>query len=145
MMKNNFNIERIIEQLEIRGWTNFLSPKDLMLVKNKIGRKGYEVACFYDDAVKVILYKKVKPKIRLLRIKYNNVRHADVMGTIYSLGIKDEMFGDIVKYNGDFYVFLVDSIFDYVRYNLLEIRGEKCELEEADIENAKNFLSSLKE
>ena len=62
----------------------------------------------YEDASKVLLYKKEIPKLSLLKIEgSNNIRHQDIMGTIFKEGIKEDTFGDIVKYNGDFYVFIL--------------------------------------
>lgn len=140
MMKNHYHIEKILDCLENRGWTNFIPPQDYLLIQSKIGKKSYFVYSLYPDATKVILYRNEKPCVHLLRIQVSGeVKHSDVMGTIYSLGIKEDLFGDIVKFEGNFYIFLMDTIFSYVFYNLLEIKGERCTLEEVPLQVAASF------
>ena len=100
MKTNNYNDEKIIGQLINHGHTNFLTLKELMSVKGKLNKNEYNVYYPYADATKVLLYKKTEPEIKLLQIECsNNIRHQDIMGTIFKEGLKEDSFGDIVKYN----------------------------------------------
>lgn len=140
MKTNNYNIERIIDLLSNRGYTNFLNPKDLMLVKGKLHKSEYKIYELYEDSNKVILYKKEIPKIKLYKINSEiDLRHQEILGTIFSLGINEDMFGDIVKYQGDYYIFLESTLEKYIKYNLIEIKNSKVFLEEVDLDIKDNF------
>jgi RNA-binding protein YlmH len=140
MKSNNYNIEKIIDSLYNKGYTNFLNPKDLSLVKGKLTKNEYKVYELYPESNKVILYKKDKPNIKLYQISSKvSLRHQDILGTIFSLGIKEDTFGDIIKYEDSFYIFLLPHLEDYFKYNLIEIRNNKVELVEVDIDISNNF------
>ncbi len=134
MKVNNYNIEKIIDALYNKGHTSFLTGKELMLVKGKLNKNEYKIYNLYEDSSKVILYKKEQPDIKLFKISSKTeLRHQDILGTIFSLGIKEDTFGDIVKYNSSFYIFLLPHLVDYFKYNLTEIKNNKIELIEEDI------------
>ncbi len=140
MKTNQYNIERIIDSLNNKGYTNFLVPKELMQIKGKLNKNEYKLYEPYNECTKVILYKKDIPNIKLYRIESNtNLRHQDILGTIFSLGIKEDTFGDIFKYQGDFYIFLMPQIEEYIKYNLLEIKNSKIKLTEVALDIADNF------
>ena len=140
MKSNNYNIEKIIDSLYNKGYTNFLNPKDLSLVKGKLSKGEYKVYELYPESNKVILYKKDIPDIRLYKILSKvSLRHQDILGTIFSLGLKEDTFGDIIKYEGEFYIFLLPHLEDYFKYNLVEIRNNKVELELVELDVANCF------
>ena len=112
MKSNNYNIEKIIDSLYNKGYTNFLNPKDLSLVKGKLSKNEYKVYELYPESNKVILYKKDMPDIKLYKITSKvSLRHQDILGTIFSLGLKEDTFGDIIKYEDSFYIFLLFCVF----------------------------------
>lgn len=140
MKSNNYNIEKIIDSLYNKGYTNFLTGKDLMLVKGKLPKTEYKIYEPYEDCSKVILYKKTIPDIKLYKIVSKvELRHQDILGTIFSLGLKEDTFGDITKYQDSFYVFLLPHLVDYFKYNLTEIKNNKIELIEEDISITEQF------
>ena len=140
MKSNNYNIEKIIDSLYNKGYTNFLNPKDLSLVKGKLTKNEYKVYELYPESNKVILYKKDKPNIKLYQISSKaSLRHQDILGTIFSLGIKEDTFGDIIKYEDSFYIFLLPHLEDYFKYNLVEIRNNKVELVSVSQDISNNF------
>ena len=140
MKSNNYNIEKIIDSLYNKGYTNFLTGKDLMLVKGKLPKREYKIYEPYEDCSKVILYKKNIPDIKLYKIVSKvELRHQDILGTIFSLGLKEDTFGDITKYQESFYIFLLPHLVDYFKYNLTEIKNNKIELIEEDISVSNNF------
>ncbi len=140
MKTNNYNIEKIIDSLNNRGYTNFLNPKDFMLVKGKLHKNEYKIFELYKDSNKVILYKKEIPNIKLYKIVTDiELRHQDILGTIFSLGVNEDMFGDIFKHQGNYYLFLEQTLEDYFKYNLIEIKNNKIELIETDIEISNEF------
>lgn len=140
MKSNNYNIEKIIDSLYNKGYTNFLTGKDLMQVKSKLSKNEYKIYEPFEECSKVILYKKTIPDIKIYKIVSKvELRHQDILGTIFSLGLKEDTFGDITKYQDSFYIFLLPHLVDYFKYNLVEIKNNKIELVEEDISITDNF------
>ena len=140
MKSNNYNIEKTIDSLYNKGYTNFLTQKDLMLVKGKQSKNEYKIYEPYKECSKVIHYKKNIPNISLYKIVSKvELRHQDILGTIFSLGLKEDTFGDIIKYNDSFYIFLLPHLVDYFKYNLTEIKNNRVILEEQDISLTNKF------
>lgn len=140
MKSNNYNIEKIIDSLYSKGYTNFLTQKDLMLVKGKLNKNEYKIYEPFSECSKVILYKKTIPNIKLYKIKSEvPLRHQDILGTIFSLGLKEDVFGDITKYQDSFYIFLLPHLVDYFKYNLTSIKNNKIELIEENISISEQF------
>ena len=139
-MKNIYNIEKIIDNLYSKNYTNFISPKELMEIRRKLNKNEFEIYELYPDSNKVILYRKEEPKISLLKIKNSeNLRHQDIMGAIFSLGLKEDTFGDIIKYEGIFYIFVIPSLKDFIIYNIDTIKTTEVVIEEVDIKISENF------
>lgn len=140
MKSNNYNIEKIIDSLYNKGYTNFLTQKDLMLVKGKLNKNEYKIYEPFSECSKVILYKKTTPDIKLYKIESDvSLRHQDILGTIFSLGLKEDTFGDITKYQDSFYIFLLPHLVDYFKYNLTSIKNNKINLVEEDISLTERF------
>ncbi len=140
-MKNNYNIEKIIDALYKKGSTNFLNQKDLNLIKGKLNKNEYKIYNLYKDSNKVILYKKNIPSIKLLKIVSKaELKHQDILGTIFSLGVKEDTFGDIIKYQGSFYIFTLPHLAEYFIYNLNEIKGNYITLTEIELKISENFI-----
>lgn len=143
MKTNNYNIEKIIDALNNRGVTNFITRKELMIIKGKLHKDEYQIYELYEESSKVILYKKNEPDIKIFKINtVVSLRHQDILGTIYSLGINDDTFGDIIKYENDYYVFLLPHLVTYFKNNLTEIKNNKIVLEEVEINMKDNFKQS---
>ena len=111
-----------------------------MQVKSKLSKNEYKIYEPFEECSKVILYKKTIPDIKLYKIVSKvELRHQDILGTIFSLGLKEDTFGDITKYQDSFYIFLLPHLVDYFKYNLVEIKNNKIELVEEDITITDNF------
>lgn len=140
MKKNQYFVEHFIEELYHNGYTNFISHKEFLFMKGKIRKEEYSLYSLYPDSNYVLLYKKEIPPISLLKIEAPSLRHQDILGALYHLGIKEETFGDIVKYQDAFYLFVISSIKDYLLQFLVEIKNEKVHLEEAPLSLKENFV-----
>lgn len=144
-MKNNaYNNEKIIENLR-GGHTSFLTIKEFNEVKGYLHKDEYKIYEPYKDCSKIILYKKEIPKISLLEVNCKILlRHQDILGTIFSLGLKEDTFGDILKYNNKYYIFVLPPIKDYLIYNLTSIKNNKVILSEVDLSLKDNFHQEYK-
>lgn len=117
-MKNDYNIEHIIEDFYKKGYTSFLNPNEYMNVINRLPKKKVNIYKGYIDASKVIIYNNIFPKIVLCKIEFNNsIRHQKVLRELYELGLKDNTFGDIIIDNNIAYIYLLEDMFEYIKYN----------------------------
>ncbi len=140
MASNNYNIEKIIDYLYNKGYTNFLTKKELVLIKGKLNKNEYNIYEPYEECTKLILYKKTIPDIKLYKIVSSvQLRHQDILGTIFSLGLKEDTFGDIVKYQDSFYILLLPYLVEYFKYNLTSIKNNKIILVEENISLTEHF------
>ena len=111
-----------------------------MEIRRKLNKNEFEIYELYPDSNKVILYRKEEPKISLLKINNSeNLRHQDIMGAIFSLGLKEDTFGDIIKYRDIFYIFVIPSLKDFIIYNIDTIKTTEVAIEEVDIKISENF------
>lgn len=117
-MKSDYNIDRIIDNFYSKGYTKFLNPKDFLLVKNKLPKRTQNIYKPYNEAVKVIIYKKEIPNIIICKIAFNSeVKHTMVLKGLFNLGLKEDTFGDIIIMDNIAYIYLLEELYDYVKYN----------------------------
>lgn len=117
-MKNDYNIDRIIDNFYSKGYTKFLNPKEFLLVKNKLPKRTQNIYKPYNEAVKVIIYKKEIPNIIICKITFNSeVKHTMVLKGLFNLGLKEDTFGDIIIMDNIAYIYLLEELYDYVKYN----------------------------
>ena len=113
-----YEIKKNVEKILRGDVTGFLANNLRVEVQNRLKRNSYQVFMPFKEAEKVILYPTGKvPKVRLFEIcayKDDVLKHSAIMGSLFGLNITSEMFGDIVKLNDSFYVYLIDSICDLV-------------------------------
>lgn len=142
LRQNTYEIEKNVEKVLDGNNTGFLTNSVCLEVKKKLKRYNYNVFCPFGEAEKVILYGKDMPRVKLFRIdcyKDDEIRHSSVLGSLFGLNITSEMFGDIVKYEGNFYVYLLDSISELVVNELRMIGRVPVKLVEVDLDFLSNF------
>ena len=143
MKTNNYHIEKIIDALNNHGYTNFLTRQELMLVKGKLKKNEYQLYELYDECSKVILYCDHIPEITLFKIdNSSDLTHRDILGTIYSLGLNEDTFGDIIKYEDSYYFFVLAHLKTYYQNNLTLIKNNHVTLVEVDLSLKDEFQLS---
>jgi len=143
---NNYNVEKIIDELNNKGHSKFINNLELMEIKGKLHKNEYKIYSPLVESSKLILYKDELPNIILLKINSKvNLRHQDIMGTIYSLGVKEDTFGDIFKIDDTFYFFCLDELKDYFKYNLTTIKNNSVVIEEADLSIKDSYMPEFEE
>lgn len=127
-----YKVEKIVEKVLYSNSTNFVEIKYLNRVKKELKNVKYNIYEPFSGATKIILYNKM-PNIKIYEIISNNdLRHQDILGTLYSLNISDEMFGDVVIWNNRYFIIILSSIDNYIKSNLTSIRNSKVDLIEKD-------------
>lgn len=127
-----YTVEKIVEKVLYSNSTNFVEIKYLNRVKEELKNVKYNIYEPFIGATKIILYNKM-PNIKIYEIvSSNDLRHQDILGTLYSLNISDEMFGDVVIWNNRYFIIILSSIDNYIKSNLTSIRNSKVDLIEKD-------------
>ena len=140
-----YTVEKIVEKVLYSNSTNFVEIKYLNRVKKELKNVKYNIYEPFSGATKIILYNKM-PNIKIYEIISNNdLRHQDILGTLYSLNISDEMFGDVVIWNNRYFIIILSSIDNYIKSNLISIRNSKVELIEKDPYYLKDYKQEYEE
>ena len=140
-----YTVEKIVEKVLYSNSTNFVEIKYLNRVKKELKNVKYNIYEPFVGATKVILYNKM-PNIKIYEIiSSNDLRHQDILGTLYSLNISDEMFGDVVIWNNRYFIIILSSIDNYIKSNLISIRNSKVELIEKDPYYLKDYKQEYEE
>lgn len=140
--KNVYEVEKNIEKILRGDFTGFLTLNVSKEIQNKLRKKDYNIFCPYQDTEKVILYGKKTPKIFLVKILcYENekLNHPSILGSLFGLNITSEMFGDIILYNGEFYVYFLESIREFIFHNFVMVGNFPIKLEEIELDFLSNF------
>ena len=140
-----YTVEKIVEKVLYSNSTNFVEIKYLNRVKKELKNVKYNIYEPFIDATKVILYNKM-PNIKIYEIVSNNdLRHQDILGTLYSLNISDEMFGDVVIWNNRYFIIILSSIDNYIKSNLTSIKNSKVDLIERNPYYLKDYKQEYEE
>ncbi len=140
-----YTVEKIVEKVLYSNSTSFVEIKYLNRVKKELKNVKYNMYEPFIGATKVILYNKM-PNIKIYEIiSSNDLRHQDILGTLYSLNISDEMFGDVVIWNNRYFIIILSSIDNYIKSNLISIRNSKVDLIEKDPYYLKDYKQEYEE
>lgn len=140
-----YTVEKIVEKVLYSNSTNFVEIKYLNRVKKELKNVKYNIYEPFSGATKVILYNKM-PNIKIYEIlSSNDLRHQDILGTLYSLNISDEMFGDVVIWNNRYFIIILSSIDNYIKSNLMSIRNSKVDLIERNPYYLRNYKQEYEE
>lgn len=140
-----YTVEKIVEKVLYSNSTNFVEIKYLNRVKKELKNIKYNIYEPFIGATKVILYNKM-PNIKIYEIvSSNDLRHQDILGTLYSLNISDEMFGDVVIWNNRYFIIILSSIDNYIKSNLTSIKNSKVDLIEKDTYYLKDYKQEYEE
>lgn len=140
-----YTVEKIVEKVLYSNSTNFVEIKYLNRVKKELKNVKYNIYEPFVGATKIILYNKM-PNIKIYEIiSSNDLRHQDILGTLYSLNISDEMFGDVVIWNNRYFIIILSSIDNYIKSNLTSIRNSKVNLIEKDPYYLKDYKQEYEE
>ena len=140
-----YTVEKIVEKVLYSNSTNFVEIKYLNRVKKELKNVKYNIYEPFVGATKIILYNKML-NIKIYEIiSSNDLRHQDILGTLYSLNISDEMFGDVVIWNNRYFIIILSSIDNYIKSNLTSIKNSKVDLIERDPYYLKDYKQEYEE
>ncbi len=138
--------EKNITRFNNIGYTYFLYPNELNIVKSNMKKNEYSIYYPYKDSEKVIIYQNKEPEVLLFEIKTKTpIRHQDILGTMYSLNIASDLFGDVIVYNNHYYVYILPIVQNYFETNFLMIRNSHIELEEIPLNTLDEYRKEYEE
>lgn len=141
-----YKINNAVEKIKTGKNTQFLDGRELKIVTGKLKKNEYNIYYPYKDSEKVMLYTGKVPKVKLFKIcTVENIRHQDILGSLFALNIDSSYFGDIVLYNDYYYVFVSDDLALYIKNNLKMIGNKKVSLEEVDLSVLDNYERKYEE
>lgn len=146
MKSDVYKINNVVEKIKTGKNTQFLDGRELKLVTGKLKKNEYNVYYPYKDSEKVMLYTGKVPKVKLFKIyTVENIRHQDILGSLFALNIDSSYFGDIVLYNDYYYVFVSEDLALYIKDNLKMIGNKKVSLEEVNLSVLDNYERKYEE
>lgn len=146
MKSDVYKINNVVEKIKTGKNTQFLDGRELKIVTGKLKKNEYNVYYPYKDSEKVMLYTGKVPKVKLFKIyTVENIRHQDILGSLFSLNIDSSYFGDIVLYNDYYYVFVSEDLALYIKDNLKMVGNKKVSLEEVDLSVLDNYERKYEE
>ena len=141
-----YNIKKNIDRLNRNEPTFFLEPTEVKEISKHFKKDEFNIFKPFNEAEKVILYKDKLPKVVLFKIiTKDSLRHQDILGSIFSLNIDKEIFGDIIVDDNNYYFYLLDYMKDYFLTNFNKIKNNYIELEEININTLKDYKRKFKE
>ena len=141
-----YTIQKNLNRLNNYQPTFFLDPKEQLELKSKLKKNDYKVFSPYKDAEKVIFYNEQLPEVILYEIKSKQeLRHQDILGTMYSLNISSEMFGDIILYNNRYFIYVLKLFQNYFEMNFTKVRNSSIELVQLDLDYLVDYKRSYEE
>lgn len=146
MKSDVYKINNAVEKIKTGKNTQFLDGRELKIVTGKLKKNEYNVYYPYKDSEKVMLYTGKVPKVKLFKIyTVENIRHQDILGSLFALNIDSSYFGDIVLYNDYYYVFVSEDLALYIKDNLKMVGNKKVSLEEVDLSVLDNYERNYEE
>ena len=141
-MDDKILTKNIIDKIKKGKHTKFLNLRELNLVIPHLKKEKlkYDVYFPYRNADKAIIYYGYLPDITCFEIDTNaTLKHSDILGSIFALSIEIENFGSIIVDNDKYYIIVLSSIANYVKYNLINIGKCNVSLNEVDIKIIENY------
>ncbi len=129
-------------EYDVFSCTSFLSPNMVSFVIENFNDNNIEVKLFggYENAERVVLGFNPKNNefidynIEVLKMTYNKkysreLKHSDFLGSLMGLSIKRELIGDIIIEEECAYVFVCDTISNFIIENLKKIGRTNINIE----------------
>ena len=124
----------------------FVTPDIYIKLKNNQSKLGVKIDSFgvFDDCERKMLKFYIHNEelsfyeMELIEItnksKFKNLSHRDYLGSIMSLGIKRNLFGDLVVKDNCCFIPISSSIYNYVIDNLTSIGNCPCSIKKIDMD-----------
>ena len=141
-----YQIEKNLNRLLNYQPTFFLDPREQELLKSKLKKNDYKIYKPYKDSEKNIFYNKNIPEVILYEIKCRKeLKHQEILGSIYALNISSELFGDILIIDGHYYVYVLGIARNYFENYFIKVGNSNIELIERDLNILEDYERDYQE
>ena len=129
--------------------THFFNSFDIAKITRFLDNKNIEYGV-YDKypflEKKIIYFGEYDNYITIFKAKKSDkIKHSNILGTLFSLGLTDDVIGDIIVMDDYFYLTTLTRLSSFIKNNLTIINGERIELlEETDIVLNKDRFLKMK-
>ncbi|MCI5879698.1 MAG: YlmH/Sll1252 family protein [Bacillales bacterium] len=129
--------------------TNFFNSFDIDKITRFLDNKNIEYGV-YDKypflEKKIIYFGEYDNYITIFKAKKSDkIKHSNILGTLFSLGLTDDVIGDIIVMDDYFYLTTLTRLSSFIKNNLTIINGERIELlEETNIVLNKDRFLKMK-
>jgi RNA-binding protein YlmH len=135
-----YTTQKNLTRFQNNGHTYFLNQKEVREITSHLKKNEYTIYKPYPDSEKNILYQDQIPKVCLYEIHCSvELRHQDILGTMYSLNISDDLFGDIVLVENHYYIYILPIVQNYFEMNFQQVRNCKVEVEEISLSTLEEY------
>lgn len=115
--------------------TNFFNSFDIDKITRFLDNKNIEYGV-YDKypflEKKIIYFGEYDNYITIFKAKKSDkIKHSNILGTLFSLGLTDDVIGDIIVMDDYFYLTTLTCLSSFIKNNLTIINGERIELLES--------------
>lgn len=139
---NNYFIINNFEKVQNGEYTNFLNQNELKKVCSLLNKNhtSYQIFYPYRDAEKVIVFKDVEPKISLLEIisKYE-LKHSDILGSLFGNNIKPSYYGDIIINEKKYYLIILSKLLPFFLTQFKTIGHYKIDIKELELNAIEDY------
>ena len=129
----------LYEKKGVSSYSNFLDLRVLSLFENRVKNKNisYEIIeKIPNSEKKVIWFGPLDKENEVMTIYHgicqNAVRHQDVLGSLFSIGLNNNTIGDIVVEDNSFYFTNLTKLNSFVEDNLTKIGNQQVILDKVD-------------
>lgn len=126
--------------------TNFFNSFDIDKITRFLDNKNIEYGV-YDKypflEKKIIYFGEYDNYITIFKAKKSDrIKHSNILGTLFSLGLTEDVIGDIIVMDDYFYLTTLTRLSDFIKDNLTTINGERIDLLEVSdiVLNKDRFL-----
>ena len=135
-----YQIQKNLNRLYNEQSTFFLDPKEQNLLKSKLKKDEYKIYKPYKDSEKNIFYITDVPKVILYEIICKKeLKHQDILGSIYGLNISSELFGDVLIIDNHYYVYILEIARNYFENYFIKVGNSNIELVEKELALLEDF------
>ena len=119
----------------ISTYSNFLDVRQFDLVKNILTKLKiiYNTYKAFELSEKVIIYfGEYEDYVTIYKVRCRDIKHSDVLGTLFSLGYDIDTIGDIIVNEDEIYITNLTRLNYFIETNLYMIKNKRITLEKVD-------------
>ena len=142
MERNSFFIKNTAERVERGESSSFLNTNELSAVVGLLKKRRIKHSIYYPYkmAEKVLVYLENKPEISVLEIiTKNELKHSDILGSLFANQISQNQYGDILIFNDKYYITVLTHLVPYFLTSFNKVGNWEVEVEVVGISKIADF------